>query len=35
MSDSSHYANPLVERYCSHEMSHLFSADFKFRTWRR
>ncbi|CAM2009445.1 adenylosuccinate lyase [Acanthopleuribacter pedis] len=29
------YQNPLVERYCSAEMSHIFSPDFKFRTWRR
>lgn len=29
------YANPLVERYASQAMSHLFSPDFKFRTWRR
>jgi len=29
------YRNPLVERYCSEEMSGIFSPDFKFRTWRR
>lgn len=29
------YQNPLVERYCSAEMSHIFSPDYKFRTWRR
>ncbi len=29
------YENPLVERYCSKEMSRLFSPDVKFRTWRR
>ncbi|MEX0907921.1 MAG: adenylosuccinate lyase, partial [Gemmatimonadota bacterium] len=29
------YANPLVERYASPEMSAIFSANFKFRTWRR
>lgn len=29
-----HYQNPLVERYCSDEMSEIFSPDFKFRTWR-
>jgi adenylosuccinate lyase len=28
-------SNPLTERYASREMSSLFSADFKFRTWRR
>ena len=27
--------NPLTERYASREMSYLFSADFKFKTWRR
>jgi adenylosuccinate lyase len=30
-----HAQNPLTERYASKEMSYLFSADFKFRTWRR
>jgi adenylosuccinate lyase len=29
------YRNPLVERYASREMSAIFSASFKFRTWRR
>jgi adenylosuccinate lyase len=29
------YANPLTERYASPEMSRIFSADFKFGTWRR
>ena len=28
-------SNPLTERYASREMSYLFSADSKFRTWRR
>ncbi len=28
-------SNPLTERYASKEMSYLFSADFKFRAWRR
>ena len=28
-------SNPLTERYASREMSYLFSADFKFKTWRR
>jgi adenylosuccinate lyase len=30
-----HAQNPLTERYASREMSYLFSADFKFRTWRK
>jgi adenylosuccinate lyase len=29
------YSNPLTERYASAEMSRIFSADFKFGTWRR
>src|SRR5690606_1213790 len=29
------YRNPLVERYASGEMSHIFSDAYKFRTWRR
>ena len=28
-------SNPLTERYASKEMSYLFSANFKFRTWRK
>jgi adenylosuccinate lyase len=28
-------SNPLTERYASREMSYLFSADFKFKTWRK
>ena len=28
-------SNPLNERYASKEMSYLFSADYKFRSWRR
>ncbi len=28
-------SNPLTERYASAEMSYLFSADYKFRSWRR
>lgn len=32
---TAHYSNPLVERYSSDEMSHIFSNDFKFRTWRK
>ena len=30
-----HYSNPLLERYASAEMSYLFSARFKFSTWRK
>ena len=30
-----HASNPLTERYASREMSYLFSADFKFKTWRK
>lgn len=29
------YANPLLERYSSAEMSFVFSPDFKFGTWRK
>ena len=29
------YSDPLIERYASTEMAAIFSADFKFRTWRR
>jgi adenylosuccinate lyase len=32
---SDRYSNPLTERYASAEMSRIFSADFKFGTWRR
>jgi adenylosuccinate lyase len=32
---SESYSNPLVERYCSAEMSRIFSSRFKFGTWRR
>lgn len=35
MSNHDHYQNPLVARYCSSEMSHVFSNNFKFRTWRK
>ena len=35
MSEHDAYRNPLVTRYCSREMAHVFSDDFKFRTWRR
>ena len=29
------YESPLTARYASPEMSHLFSADFKYSTWRK
>jgi len=29
------YSDPLIERYASKAMAAIFSADFKFRTWRR
>ena len=32
---SDRYSNPLTERYASPEMSLVFSAQFKFGTWRR
>lgn len=32
---SDRYSNPLTERYASPEMSRIFSAQFKFGTWRR
>ncbi len=32
---SDRYVNPLTERYASAEMSYIFSARFKFGTWRR
>ncbi|HJW13619.1 MAG TPA: adenylosuccinate lyase [Thermoanaerobaculia bacterium] len=35
MSDAESYANPLTERYASPEMARIFSARFKFETWRR
>ena len=35
MSDTSVYANPLIERYASKEMSAIFSDDHKFTTWRK
>ncbi len=34
MSALDQYQNPLVERYCSKEMSHIFSPSYKFRAWR-
>jgi adenylosuccinate lyase len=35
MSDSSVYANPLIDRYASREMATLWGAQRKFSTWRR
>ena len=29
------YSNPLTERYCSKDMSYIFSPQFKFATWRK
>ena len=29
------YISPLSTRYASDEMQHIFSENFKFRTWRR
>ena len=29
------YVSPLSTRYASAEMQHVFSENFKFRTWRR
>jgi len=28
------YENPLITRYAGKEMSHIFSDDKKFKTWR-
>ena len=33
--DFFHYQNPLITRYASAEMSHIFSPQKKFSTWRR
>ena len=35
MDAADRYVNPLTERYASPEMSRIFSARFKFGTWRR
>jgi adenylosuccinate lyase len=35
MSNADRYSNPLTGRYASPEMSWIFSANFKFGTWRR
>ena len=29
------YESPLIERYASKEISHIFSPDYKFSTWRK
>ena len=29
------YKNPLTDRYCSKDMSYIFSPQFKFSTWRK
>ena len=29
------YTNPLTDRYCSKDMSYIFSPQYKFSTWRR
>ncbi len=33
--DFIHYDNPLISRYCSDAMSYIFSARYKFTTWRK
>ncbi|MBD3420351.1 MAG: adenylosuccinate lyase [Chitinivibrionales bacterium] len=33
--ETSLYNNPLIERYASREMAHIFSPDVKFITWRK
>ena len=33
--DRSVYTDPLVSRYTSRQMQHLFSEEFKFRTWKK
>ncbi len=35
MTDRDKYISPLSTRYASDEMQHVFSDNFKFRTWRR
>ena len=34
-SEKDRYISPLSTRYASAEMQHVFSENFKFRTWRR
>ena len=35
MNEKERYLSPLSTRYASDEMQHVFSEEFKFRTWRR
>ena len=35
MNDREKYISPFSTRYASAQMQHIFSEDFKFRTWRR
>ncbi|WP_164104160.1 adenylosuccinate lyase [Candidatus Laterigemmans baculatus] len=35
MSDETPYQNPLISRYASREMAHLWGPERRFRTWRR
>ena len=35
MADRDGYLSPFSTRYASSEMQHVFSENFKFRTWRR
>ena len=35
ITDKDKYISPLSTRYASDEMQHVFSENFKFRTWRR
>ena len=34
-SSKDRYLSPFSTRYASEEMQHIFSENFKFRTWRR
>ena len=35
MDENQRYISPFSTRYASDEMQHIFSADFKFTTWRK
>ena len=35
MTERDKYISPLSTRYASEEMQHIFSQNFKFRTWRK